>query len=321
MNLRDKSSINKSRTYSILSASSELKESGLISKLRMDSMYEISESTDLTTIMKLVRHQPFDLILIQNDLPDMDLTNLVIQARSIDPDAQIVVLSRVISDLEEKLLWKSGIDDVVIYPATEIHYSYRIARALKMRRLSNSNNELTSKNSRLWKVAATDSLTKLLNRRYFTQRFETEFARVQRFGGSMGCIIAEIDNFERIIEQHGSEIGNHILHSIARLLHHTLRRIDTVARYSETEFIMLMPETVEAPLQFVADKLKKRISEYDFRVKDDFGQTFGPQQVSMCMGLISYPDDRVKTASALIDIAEAALIHALRKGGNQIEVG
>ncbi len=321
MNSEDRGNISITQTYYILAASPELNSSGLIARLRSDPIYEFIESTDLTAIKELLKHQPFDLILIQNDLPGLELTNLVIQARSIDPDVQVVVISRKLDNDEERSLWKSGIDDVVLYPATEAQCNYRLARSLKMRRLSKHNNELTLKNSELWKVASTDSLTKLLNRNYFTQRFEAEFARVQRFGGSLGCIITEIDDFERINEEYGREIGDQVLKSLAQLFRDTLRKIDTIARFSETEFIMLLPETIDAPLKFVAEKLQTLIEKHDFRITNYAGQSFGPQKITLCMGLVSYPDERVKASSSIIDIAEAALIHAQAKSNNQIEVG
>ena len=100
--------------------------------------------------------------------------------------------------------------------------------------------DLTSAYQRL---AMTDGLTGLANRRYAEQTMRREVARSQRYGSSTTLAILDVDHFKRINDTHGHATGDEILISVARTVSGSVRESDFAARWGGEEFLLLMPNT------------------------------------------------------------------------------
>ncbi|MDP8229380.1 MAG: diguanylate cyclase [Candidatus Electryoneaceae bacterium] len=306
-------------TNSLLIVSPYLIENGLLKNLKRDTNYRIVEATDPSRIKDTINDQTVDLIFIQGDVSGISLVEIIIHARGIDPDIQIIYVALSEQECIEDVIWRSGVDDVICQPLTEAQLNYRVARCVKMRRLNRSVNDLSRENHHLRKIATTDELTQLMNQRCFKERFAEEFARVRRFGGSVGCMLADIDNFNRINEIYGYQVGNQILREVSQLLLRDIRRLDIVARYSGEEFVMILPETVGSGLTFLAERLRKTIEQNNFPVIHD--SSGGTERLTISIGISNYPDERVSKPQQLLDLADAAMIRAKKAGRNRVEVG
>jgi diguanylate cyclase (GGDEF)-like protein len=100
--------------------------------------------------------------------------------------------------------------------------------------------DLTSAYQRL---AMTDGLTGLANRRYAEQTMRREVARSQRYGSHTALAIVDVDYFKRINDSHGHATGDEILISVARTVSAAVRESDFAARWGGEEFLLLMPNT------------------------------------------------------------------------------
>ena len=309
----------KMETYTLLIVSPYLIKTGLHNSLKDDPNYKIVETTDLSYIKNVLTNQTVDLIFIENDVAGISLMEMIIQIRSVDPDIQIIFVAMDDKGCAVEAIWRSGVDDVICQPLNEAQMNYRVARGIRMRRLNRSVNVLERENHRLQKMATTDELTQLMNQRHFKERFATEFARVQRFGGSVGCLLADLDNFNRINEIYGFPVGNHVLREVSQLLLQDIRRLDIVARYGGEVFVMILPETVGSGLTFLAERLRKTIEQNRFPLIRDAKD--GAEQVTISVGISNYPDERVSKPQQLLDLAEAALSRAKKYGRNRVEVG
>ena len=95
----------------------------------------------------------------------------------------------------------------------------------------------------LYESAVYDGLTGLYNRRAFDERLRAELAFANRHGKPLALMIADIDHFKRINDEHGHPFGDQVLREIARRLAATTRAEDVLARFGGEEFIILCRET------------------------------------------------------------------------------
>ncbi len=112
----------------------------------------------------------------------------------------------------------------------------------------------------LARLAATDALTGLPNRRFLEQTGSIELDRVRRFGGSASLIMLDVDHFKAVNDTYGHAFGDEALRGLARTCKASLRQIDVFARYGGEEFVILLPGTTEAGAISVAEKLRASLA-------------------------------------------------------------
>ena len=91
-------------------------------------------------------------------------------------------------------------------------------------------------NERLERLAVTDALTGLHNRRHFHQRLQEEYQRSKRYALPLACVMFDIDDFKKINDNYGHLAGDHTLKSMALLLKKTFRSSDIISRFGGDEF-------------------------------------------------------------------------------------
>jgi diguanylate cyclase (GGDEF)-like protein len=106
-------------------------------------------------------------------------------------------------------------------------------------------------------LAARDSLTGAMNRRYLEEGFSQLKALCQRAGNNMAVMMIDVDHFKAINDQHGHLVGDEVLRRLARLTETTIRKQDYFARYGGEEFCILMPDTSESEALLIAERLRK----------------------------------------------------------------
>ncbi len=160
---------------------------------------------------------------------------------------------------------------------------------------------------KLDRLASTDTLTGIANRRTLDDRLRTELARVRRHDRALSLAVFDLDHFKRINDTHGHSTGDRVLAEFARTLVEHARQSDLVARVGGEEFVWLMPETDQDGAYIAAERLRA-----------DIEQTppggLGPVTVSggvATAGPFSAPLD-------LIHKADLALYEAKREGRNRI---
>lgn len=168
--------------------------------------------------------------------------------------------------------------------------------------------------ARLERLAITDYLTGLYNVRYFYHRLEEEFSRAQRYNFPLSCLMIDIDHFKEINDRYGHRAGDSVLREIARLMKTHTRKSDVLARYGGEEFIMLLPETHQKGAIIKAESLRTSISRMRFRALKD------KRNVTISIGIATYPDVSVSHADELITYADTALYEAKTAGRNRVEV-
>jgi diguanylate cyclase (GGDEF)-like protein len=170
-----------------------------------------------------------------------------------------------------------------------------------------------SVHERLELEAATDGLTELPNRRQFQDRLSEELARVERFGGSLALVVADLDDFKSVNDRHGHLAGDDVLRAFAKVLRETVRDVDTAARYGGEEFALLLPGTDLDGAELVAERIRVRMSEHAIPTFPGALLT-----VTASFGVAAYPESL--TAEALFAAADEALYRAKATGKNRVKV-
>jgi diguanylate cyclase (GGDEF)-like protein/PAS domain S-box-containing protein len=112
-----------------------------------------------------------------------------------------------------------------------------------------------------WIERAThDPLTGLLNRSRFDEELGAHLARCRRYGATGAVLYLDVDRFKAINDTFGHDVGDHVIHAVARTIRESLRESDVVARLGGDEFAVLLPATDRPQAARVAEKLGAAIA-------------------------------------------------------------
>jgi len=124
--------------------------------------------------------------------------------------------------------------------------------------------ELKNTGEKLKKLASTDSLTGLYNRRYFFMRLKDEISRFQRSDKFISVIMLDLDYFKKINDQHGHNSGDEVLINFAKVIKKLIRPYDIAARMGGEEFAIILPNTNMQEGQMVAERIRQTIEAMSF---------------------------------------------------------
>ncbi|NCC41809.1 MAG: diguanylate cyclase, partial [Gammaproteobacteria bacterium] len=138
-----------------------------------------------------------------------------------------------------------------------------------------ANRALQAANEELQRLAITDTLTGVWNRRHFEQVVAAEIQRAGRYGESLSLLLFDIDHFKAINDNHGHLVGDQVLIGLSQRVRDHLRGVDILARWGGEEFVVLLPHCDGAQARYLAEKLRALIAAEPFpgagRVTSSFG--------------------------------------------------
>lgn len=151
----------------------------------------------------------------------------------------------------------------------ETLWSGRPARLVTMRditeriatedRLSALTRDLQQANERLERLADTDPLTRVMNRRGIADALTDELRRMKRTGDTLTAVLIDCDDFKSVNDSYGHGVGDAALSSLANSVVDTVRAGDHVGRVGGDEFLVLLPSTSIAEGTIVAEKIRRAI--------------------------------------------------------------
>jgi len=173
-------------------------------------------------------------------------------------------------------------------------------------------NELRRAQQDLERLAHTDFLTSLHNRRYFMQRLREETDRVRRHRTRLSVVLFDLDDFKRVNDAHGHDAGDRVLQVIANVVGELKRSSDVAARIGGEEFAILLPETDAPGALQLAQRLRATIEAR--RIASQTGQAIS---VTVSVGVATAAVIAREYDQILIS-ADEALYRAKNRGRNQV---
>lgn len=167
----------------------------------------------------------------------------------------------------------------------------------------------------LSRVAHTDHLTGLPNRRAILMRFEEELSRASRHGHSFALAIFDLDHFKQVNDRHGHAVGDEVLKAAASAFVSAKRSEDVLARIGGEEFLVILStqQSLEGAKE-IADRFRDAVSRIELRVGA------GSLRPTVSGGVALFPEDG-SAWDALFAAADRRLYAAKRAGRNRVEAG
>lgn len=184
-----------------------------------------------------------------------------------------------------------------------------VSRALKSAYIHES---LANENLSLQKLAISDPLTGLYNRRFFDMRLSEEFRLASRHNLPLSLILMDVDHFKQINDTHGHLAGDRVLRALSDVIQGNLRQSDCAARYGGEEFVLLLPLTGRDGAMAKAEEIRLAIRE--LTLPDSGGQA----HTSVSVGVASYDPAVCRDGHMLLAMADQAVYMAKRGGRDQV---
>ena len=206
--------------------------------------------------------------------------------------------------IDYDLVWKISIGAIFLILLI-IYWNRKIIKANTL--LIEAQKDIEEKNKELEKLAITDKLTNLYNRRKLDELLENEIQRSERFGRTFGFAILDIDHFKKVNDTYGHQVGDEVLIEIANILKENLRKTDFVGRFGGEEFVIICPESTIEKINDLMENFRLIIKNHNFKKIKNQTASFG-------VTVSKKGDDK----DSILKRADKALYQAKNNGRNKV---
>lgn len=173
-----------------------------------------------------------------------------------------------------------------------------------------SENTVRSVKRKFRKLAITDSLTNLYNRRFAERTLQQEVNRRNRYKTALSLVLIDVDGFTPLRQEYGHEISNFVLKDIALLLLKCSRTTDIVARFASDVFVTLLPETEPQNALVFAERVRTVIGATKFDTSSK--QT---SQLTVCIGVSGVEVTSGSITDKQLIVAASKALHTAKNDG------
>ncbi|MFZ3089855.1 MAG: diguanylate cyclase [Nitrospirota bacterium] len=285
---------------------------------------EIIEAENGVKALDILLKSKIDFIISDVIMPGVDGYKLISTIKNQEKyqNLPVIMLTGQKDSVDKIKGLELGANDYVTKPFDPGELIARVKVLQRMQELQEEliqkNLMLESMNKKLEKMAITDELTGLYNRRYFFMRFEPEFERCKRFKQSLICILIDIDHFKKVNDTYGHQVGDVVLKKLAKILMDNQRTYDIFARIGGEEFIGSLCNINSKDAYNLAERLRKKVEAFNFSEEEN--KTLHAT-ISIGIGIYPHPDITIAGIDDIIKIADDALYKAKNGGRNKTVIG
>lgn len=210
-----------------------------------------------------------------------------------------------------------GASDLLTLPLDPQETALRIGLHIDRKRRADALRRAVSHRLRL---AITDPLTGLHNRRYALAHLDRIAARARDTGRRFAVMILDLDRFKSVNDTWGHAAGDAVLEAVAARLRQNLRPSDLIARIGGEEFLIALPDATIGTARLAAERLCRVIAEAPVDLPDGRGAVSVTASVGLALGPGLIGDSPEGLARETLGRADAALLAAKSEGRNQVSL-
>lgn len=180
---------------------------------------------------------------------------------------------------------------------------------INQKKLFEAFEELEKQKTTLYQSSIMDHLTQVHNRTHIMQIFDDTFEQTKRYHQTFSCILLDIDDFKRINDTYGHQMGDEVLKATAQQIVGQIRKTDSIGRYGGEEFLIVLPNTTVVEAAQVSEKIRVAV----------FESTVGKQNlgITISLGVCDTQIDTPKSHDELLYNVDTALYQAKNSGKNR----
>ncbi len=252
-----------------------------------------------------------DCLLLDYRFPGQDgLAFLHYYSTHIPPTFAIIMLTGQGNELVAVEAMKTGAQDYLVKNhLCQTTLRRAICNAIEKVHLQQ---RLAKKQAELERLAWTDSLTDLPNRRFLQKRLEEEIVRATRYQVPLSALMLDIDHFKKINDTYGHAAGDQVLIQVGLILKEYCRGSDFPTRYGGEEFCILAPNTTLEGAKSLAERIREELAKKSLLTFDGIAIP-----VTCSIGVATYHNEML-SGQELIEKADEMLY--LAKGGGRNRV-
>ncbi|MBJ7539097.1 sensor domain-containing diguanylate cyclase [Marinomonas transparens] len=176
--------------------------------------------------------------------------------------------------------------------------------------LLKANEKLEAQSQELFRLATTDPLTGLLNRRELQAQAQKIAHRAERKSSTFALFAIDVDFFKQVNDTHGHQTGDKVLIHLANTLSKERRKNDLVARVGGEEFVLLLPDIDEENAFLLAEKIRTLIGK----------QSIENIKITVSIGLVVTRQNTQTDFYTLLTLSDKALYEAKNAGRNRTHI-
>ncbi len=255
----------------------------------------------------------FDLILsdffLEGELTGLDLVRKV---RSREDDLSLLPILMLTSAEEADTRitsLRAGANDFIYKP---FHPEELYARLHNLLALRHAYKKLYSQKKAMERLSVTDGLTNLYNKRFLSNEAPPLLEQAQKDSHPIALIVADLDNFKAVNDEHGHEVGDETLRAVAQALEEEFQEVDLIARYGGEEMVVVMDQTDREQALIRAERFRQRLASHPVN---------GYLSLTVSLGISAqHPDELPRDYARLFREADQALYAAKDAGRNRVAV-
>ncbi|ACB53926.1 two-component response regulator [Crocosphaera subtropica ATCC 51142] len=269
-----------------------------------------------------------DLILLDLMMPEMNGLEVCKQLKKNAKTEQIPVIFLTAATETNYLIeaFESGAVDYVTKPFKTPELLARIKTHLDLKR---TKDELKKAYEEMKRIAATDELTGIPNRRSIFSLGKQEFERSQRYNSSFSLLIIDVDKFKTINDTYGHDIGDEALKMMVKITLNCLRKVDYIGRLETEEealakkghlgrlggeeFVVILPHTNLKGAYKAAQRVCEAMTKETLQVEDK------TVSITVSIGIATY-DSKDQKMEDILKRADLALFAAKENGRNRVAI-
>ena len=284
----------------------------LICALLSENGLNVDHYTTAEEALEAFKEGDYDLVLTDVVLAGhMNGYELVKALRSTQDHKSLVPILAVtgFDDTARRLeLLRAGVNDYVTKPVIDEELLARVKNLITNKHLLD---ELERQKERMRQLAMTDQLTTLYNRHFLMEVGPQRISEAFRHRLQLSMIVADIDHFKAINDQHGHSMGDVVLKQVGETLRESCRTEDVAARFGGEEFVLLLAHCGQHDAEQKAEKLRCQL------------ETLNPGgiPVTASFGVSSLPIEGNCDFPQLFNAADKAVYEAKSAGRNRVVIG